>query len=140
MGTLLGDRKSIMAEMNVVPLIDILLVLLIIFMVIAPTMPNGLKAVIPQPALPSVHPLGPENVVVVQVLSGGGLKINQDDATWDDLGPRLHAIFKERAEKVAFVRGDDGVPFAQVARAIGVMRGSDVEQVGLLTERVQASR
>jgi biopolymer transport protein TolR len=141
MSMLLGDRKSLMAEMNVVPLIDVLLVLLILFfMVIVPTMPNGLKTVIPQPALPSVHPLGPENVVVVQVLSGGGLKINQDDATWDDLGPRLRAIFKEHAEKVAFVRGDDGVPFAQVARAIGVMRGSDVEQVGLLTERVRASR
>jgi biopolymer transport protein TolR len=140
MSTLFGDHKSIMAEMNVVPLIDILLVLLIVFMVIAPTMSNGLKAVIPQPALSSDHSFGPEYVVVVQVLSGGGLKINQEDATWDELGPRLHAIFKDRAEKVAFVRGDDGVPFAQVARAIGVMRGSDIQQVGLLTGRVQASR
>lgn len=140
MSMLLGDRKSIIAEMNVVPLIDILLVLLIIFMVIAPTMPNSLKAVIPQPVLLSVHPLGPQDVVVVQVLSGGGLKINQEGATRDDLGRRLHAIFKERAQRVAFVRGDDGAPFAQVARAIGVMRGSDIEQVGLLSERVQASR
>ncbi len=67
--------------------------------------------------------------IVVQVLDNNQLKINEDSATWDDLGPRLNDIFKLRAEKVAFVKGDDNVVFAQVARAmIDIMRGSGIDK------------
>jgi biopolymer transport protein TolR len=76
----------------------------------------------------------------VQVLDNNQLKINEDSATWDDLGPRLNDIFKLRAEKVAFVKGDDNVIFAQVARAIDVMRSSGVDKVGLITAKLEAGQ
>ena len=84
MGMQVGDSKGgAMAEMNVVPLIDILLVLLIIFMVITPLTPKGLDALVPQPNPNQKQEQDIENkTVVVQVLDGGKLKINNEDATW----------------------------------------------------------
>jgi biopolymer transport protein ExbD len=131
-----------MADMNVVPLIDILLVLLIIFMVITPLVPKGLEALVPQPS-PNQQQPTPEilqKTVVVQVSLGGKLKINQEDHTWETLGPRLETIFKERAEKVAFVKGDDAVMFADVARAIDIMRGAGIDKVGLITAKLEAGQ
>ena len=143
MGMEVGGKKGgAMASMNVVPLIDILLVLLIIFMVITPLTPKGLDALVPQPAPPNQNDNKQieQKTIVVQVLENNQLKINEDNATWDDLGPRLNDIFKLRAEKVAFVKGDDSVVFAQVARAIDVMRNSGVEKVGLITARLEAGQ
>jgi biopolymer transport protein TolR len=142
MGMAVGEHKGVLADMNVVPLIDILLVLIIIFMVITPTTPKGLDALVPQPAPPNAKedPALLAKTIVVVVTSDNKVKINQDDTTWDDLGPRLEAIFKERAEKVAFVKGDDSVQFAEVARAIDIMRGSGIEKVGLITAKVEAGQ
>jgi biopolymer transport protein ExbD len=131
-----GNKNGPVAGMNVVPLIDILLVLIIIFMVITPLAPKGLDTVVPQPSA-STDPAVPETVVVVQVLGNDELKINGDAATWESLGRRLADIFKLRAQKVAFVQGGDGVRFAEVARAIDVMRSSNIERVGLLTAKLQ---
>jgi len=131
-----------MAEMNVVPLIDILLVLLISLVVITPRVPKGLEALVPQPS-PNQQQPTPEilqKTVVVQVSLGGKLKINQEDHTWETLGPRLETIFKERAEKVAFVKGDDAVMFADVARAIDIMRGAGIDKVGLITAKLEAGQ
>ena len=142
MGMEVGAKKGAMASMNVVPLIDILLVLLIIFMVITPLTPKGLEALVPQPAPPNQK--NEEQIqaktIVVQVLDNNKLKINEDDATWDTLGPRLNDIFKLRAEKVAFVKGDDTVPFAEVARAIDLMRVSGIDKVGLITAKLEAGQ
>jgi biopolymer transport protein ExbD len=143
MGMEVGGKKGgAMATMNVVPLIDILLVLLIIFMVITPLTPKGLDALVPQPAPPDTNQNQQlqAKTIVVQVLNNNQLKINEDSATWDDLGPRLNDIFKLRAEKVAFVKGDDDVVFAQVARAIDVMRNSGIDKVGLITARLEAGQ
>ena len=107
-----GKKGGAMASMNVVPLIDILLVLLIIFMVITPLTPKGLEALIPQPSH-DVKPGPIYKVVVVQVLENNHLKINDDEATWDNLGQQLNNIFKLRAEKVAFVKGEDTVVFCR---------------------------
>ena len=76
----------------------------------------------------------------MQVLGGHQLKINEEPATGDNLGEQLDNIFKLRAEKVAFLKGDDTVLFAEVARAIDVMRSSGVEKVGLMTAGLEAGR
>jgi biopolymer transport protein ExbD len=136
MGMDIGEKGGAMATMNVVPLIDILLVLIIIFMVITPLTPKGLEVVVPQPAK-IIDPVKPIiKIVVVQVLETGNLRINGEDATWDSLGQRLSDVFKERAEKVAFVKGDDSVRFSDVARAINIMRNSGIDKVGLVTAKL----
>jgi biopolymer transport protein ExbD len=142
MGMQVGESKGgAMAEMNVVPLIDILLVLLIIFMVITPLTPKGLDALVPQPNPNQQQNQEIENkTVVVQVLDGSKLKINNEDTTWEGLGPRLEQIFKERAEKVAFVKGDNDVLFMDVARAIDIMRGAGIDKVGLITAKLEAGQ
>jgi biopolymer transport protein TolR len=138
MGMEVGEKKDkAMTSMNVVPLIDILLVLLIIFMVITPLTPKGLEAEVPQPSQ-QVKPSTGYKVVVVQVLENNRLMINGNAATWDNLGLQLNDIFKLRAERVAFVKGEDTVVFSVVARAIDVMRNSGIEKVGLmLSERTR---
>ena len=139
MGISLGSLKQgAMAEMNVVPLIDILLVLLIIFMVISPRVPAGLPVTLPEASEPS--PQRPVDVVVVQVLHDGSLRINQQPVGWQDLQARLEAIFQWRASRVAFVRGDGALEFGAVARAIDVMRGSGITSVGLMTPELEKSR
>ena len=134
-----GKEGGAMATMNVVPLIDILLVLIIIFMVITPLTPKGLNALVPQPAPPNQQqqPQTLQKTIVVQVLDTGKLKINDEDANWDTLGPRLTDVFKERAEKVAFVKG---VRFSDVAHAIDIMRGSGIDKVGLITANLEAGK
>src|SRR5215510_8800090 len=105
MGMQVGDPNGgVFVEMNVVPLIDILLVLLVIFMII-PHHQRGLDAMIPQPAPPS-RTSDPDAVIIVRVLANGELRINQDPVAWDDLANRLEMIYKERAYKVAFIRGE----------------------------------
>jgi len=133
-----GGKGGAFAEMNVVPLIDILLVLLVIFMII-PHEQKGLVAQIPQPAPPSSPTLSDEGVIVVQVQNSGELRINEQPVAWDDLGNRLEAIFKLRATKVAFIRGDAQVQFELVARIVDVMHGTGIS-VGLLTPGLEQSR
>jgi biopolymer transport protein TolR len=136
-----GGKGGPVSEPNIVPLIDVLLVLIIIFMVITPRTPTGLQTLVPQPPPPNQKQTEPDQrTIVVQVMPGGKLKINQDDSNWNDLGPRLFDIFKERADKIAFVKGDDDVEFAQVARAIDIMRGSGIDHVGLITAKIEAGQ
>jgi biopolymer transport protein TolR len=140
-----GGKGGAIADMNVVPLIDILLVLLIIFMVITPLTPKGLDTLVPQPNPNQQQNQELENkTVVVQVLMQGRvcclLKINQEEATWDGLGKRLEDIFKDRADKIAFVKGDSDVLFQEVARAIDIMRGAGIDKVGLITAKLEAGQ
>lgn len=136
MDAIAPNKGNSISEMNVVPLIDILLVLLIIFMVIAPSIPRGLETEIPQPD-PASRVLLPDTSVVVQVARNGKLKINGEDTNWDTLGPRVEQVFKDRANKVAFVKGDSNVLFMDVARAIDIIRGSGIDKVGLLTDPIK---
>ena len=152
MGMEVGENHGSMSVPNVVPLIDILLVLIIIFMVITPRTPNGLDALVPQPSPNQQQSQELENkTVVVQIAMNGKLKINQEDTTWDGLGPRMETIFKERADKIAFVKGDDDVLFMDVARAIDdvvgddaraidIMRGAGIDKVGLITAKLEAGQ
>jgi biopolymer transport protein TolR len=132
MGISLGGRNlGPLSEMNVVPLIDILLVLLVIFMAVRPQIEYGLPADLPQQTISEALPA--PGVVVVQVLGDGTLRINQDPVQWQDLQARLREIFNTRASRVAFVRGDSAVEFGAVAWAIDRMRGSGITTVGLMT-------
>ena len=136
-----GGAGGSMATPNVVPLIDILLVLIIIFMVISPLIPKGLDTLVPQPSPNQQQNVELENkTVVVQVNLTGRLKINNEDTTWDGLGPRMEQIFKERAEKIAFVKGDNDVMFMDVARAIDIMRGAGIDRIGLITDKLEAGQ
>ena len=144
MGMAVGPKGGQSANMNVTPLIDVLLVLLIIFMVITPLTPKGLEALVPQPPPPNQKQQAtPDRTIVVQLIDHGagnppGLKINQDEATWENLQGRLEDIFKTRAEKVMFVKGDDNVPFADVASVIDIAHSASVDKVGLITARIEA--
>jgi biopolymer transport protein TolR len=136
-----GNSSGAMATPNIVPLIDILLVLIIIFMVITPLTPKGLDALVPQPSPNQQQNQELENkTVVVQVLMNGKLKINNEDTTWDGLEPRMEQIFKDRAEKVAFVKGDNDVQFMEVAHAIDLMKQAGIDRVGLITAKLEAGQ
>jgi biopolymer transport protein ExbD len=147
MGMSVGENTGgAMAEMNIVPLIDILLVLLIIFMVITPLTPKGMDALVPQPNPNQQNQPDIDNkTVVVQVIAdpksdNPKLKINNEDVSWEGLQPRMEQIFKERAEKVAFVKGDNDVMFMDVARAIDIMRSAGIDKVGLITAKLEAGQ
>lgn len=136
-----GSKDGPVSDPNVVPLIDVLLVLIIIFMVITPRVPTGLPTIVPQPPPPNEKQQPPDNrTIVVSVLNGGKIMINQDQSDWNTLGSRLFDIFKERADKVAFVKGDDDVSFSQVSRAIDIMRGAGIDHVGLITAKIEAGQ
>ena len=133
-----GGKGGAFAEMNVVPLIDILLVLLVIFMII-PHEQKGLVAQLPQPAPPISDPLPDESVIVVQVRNSGELRINEQPVAWDDLRNRLEAIFKLRATKGCFHSRRCSGGVRAVARIVDVMHGSGIS-VGLLTPGLEQSR
>jgi biopolymer transport protein TolR len=141
MGMDVGSQGSSMATPNIVPLIDILLVLIIIFMVITPLTPKGLDALVPQPSPNQQQNQELENkTVVVQVMMNNKLKINNEDTSWDQLEPRMEQIFKDRAEKIAFVKGDNDVLFMDVARAIDLMKQAGIDKVGLITAKLEAGQ
>jgi biopolymer transport protein TolR len=134
-----GSNRGIVSEMNVVPLIDVLLVLLVIFMII-PHHSTGLRAEIPQPATDSAPPQAEPNIIVIQVLDGGSLKINEQPVSWDSLRSRLDEIFSRRADRTAFVKGDRLIEFQVVAKVIDVMDAAGISSVGLLTPQLEKGR
>ncbi len=137
-----GGTGGAVSEINVTPLIDVLLVLLIIFMVIVPVTPKGLDAIVPQPPKNNTpQEPDPSTIVVsVQGTKGGQVSylINQDSFAKQDLEPRLAGIFAVRSNKVMFVKGDPDLFYGKVAEVIDMGHQAGVDNIGIITPQVEA--
>jgi len=133
-----GGPKS---EINMTPMIDVLLVLIIIFMVITPLTPKGLEALVPQPPPPNAKPnQSDQRTVVIVIDKDHNMQINSEGVLEANLQTRLEEIFKTRAERVVFVKGDPSLEFRWVAKAIDIAHGAGIDRVGLMTAKVEAGQ
>jgi biopolymer transport protein ExbD len=140
-----GGGGGYSSDINMTPMIDILLVLLIIFMVIVPVTPKGLDALVPQPPKdPQKQPPQNDRTIVVQVINNPGhaptYKINETEVNKGDLLGKLTDIYSNRAERIMFVRGDDDVNFAYVAEVIDIAKSANVDHIGLMTPKIMAGQ
>ena len=152
MSMTVGSGGGYSSDINMTPMIDILLVLLIIFMVIVPVTPKGLDALVPQPPKDKQQQNPTDRTIVVQVLHEAGkapsYKIN-DTVVFNGVGglaaqkellARLTEIYANRAERVMFVKGDDNIDFRYVAEVIDIGRSANVDHVGLMTPKIMAGQ
>ncbi len=134
-----GGGSGARSDINVTPLIDVLLVLLIIFMVIQPSTMRGLDTLVPQPPKDKNADVD-TRTIVVQVFAGGQAtyKINEDPVTLDTLTARLTDIFQTRNDKVMFVKGDKDLDFGQVLPVINDGHAAGVDNIGIITPAVES--
>ena len=140
MGMSVGGAGGPKSDINMTPMIDVLLVLIIIFMVITPLTPKGLEALVPQPNKDQKQDNSDVRTVVVSINKDNSVMINQENSNWDVLGARLEEVFKTRAERVMFVKGDPEVEYRWVAKAIDIAKGAGIDKVGLMTPKMEAGQ
>jgi biopolymer transport protein ExbD len=137
MGMSLGSKGGAMANINITPYIDILLVLLIIFMVITPIRQLDLEVKVPQAAT-DTGPSAPDpSVIVVSISDTAQIAINGLDRTLGQLGPELQKIYSERSNKSMFISASSKLPYGDVVRVIDIAKGAGVGDIGLVIEEIQ---
>jgi len=139
-----GGGGGYSSDINVTPMIDVLLVLLIIFMVIVPVTPKGLNALVPQPSKDQKQNNTSDRTIVVQVIAVAGqlpqYKINETSVQKSELLPKLTEIYANRAEKVMFVKGDDDLNFSYIAEVIDIGKQATVDNIGIMTPKIMAGQ
>lgn len=139
-----GSQGGSVSEINVTPLIDVLLVLLIIFMVIVPVVPKGLETLVPQPPKNKQQSEPNDRTIVVQVLGSAGAepqyKINETDVPKANLEQKLVEIYSTRQEKVMFVKGDKDQDYGKITEVIDMGHQAGVDNIGMITPKVEAGQ
>ena len=130
-----NDNRGIMAEINVTPLVDVMLVLLVIFMVTAPMMQSGVQVNLPKADTRAMTQA--EETVVVTVDKSGRIFVNKDEVTAGDLRSMLSNMFANREKKEIFLKADAGVPYGDVVKALADIKGAGIERLGMVTEPAQ---
>jgi biopolymer transport protein TolR len=126
-----NDRR-VMSDINVTPFVDVMLVLLVIFMVTAPMMQQGVQVNLPKADTKAMSPV--EDNVVVTVNKSGRIFINKDEIPAAELRGKLTDMFATRAKKEVFLKADAGVPYGEVVKAMADIKGAGIERLGMVTE------